>query len=569
MSPVPDFPELIDRLGPDAAQGLLDWAELNDQSVSLLLPSWLPPGKGHTGAVLTALEVAPPPRVAILKVLPEGPHRTEPGRHTRALRASPGQFAEDHLVEQAFAPFPLKGGGALMFQSVAGDTLRAAVPLGALRGPEFTWTCAHVVRGLLTEWNTPVHKPGRMAASAFLRTETDPEGAGLRSLEPWRRHAGLEGSADAWFEAAGRRLPNPYLMVTGHPELPDPEMSVLTGLTHGDLHTDNIIVPLRRDVPLEEAYRLIDLGGFRPDGALTCDIAMLLLSALAPFVTGPLPRQQEEALIDYVVAPREEHVDRLPPDLVRRVDCVRDTAEEVMGQWREPWTDQLLLSVVACALTFTTFSGLGARARDWYLLLAAHAGGAVLRSRTGGAASVSRPAADPAHEPPAPQQPLPPDPGAVHRAPGPGAGRRPSDPGAADRLPDPGPTHRLPAPGAPHATQVAVVRQGVGSAGDKDRRRALVEALEAVPAVADKDSREAVLRRLPRNLATSIPRSNILRVELLGLVDTCLAFPGGLCDLWEAIATVDTGTREREELLGVLRRMPDFRTTTDEGTCAG
>ncbi|MFB6956723.1 hypothetical protein ACFCYB_06705 [Streptomyces sp. NPDC056309] len=560
MSPVPDLPELIDRLGPDATQALLDWAELNDQSVALLLPSWLPPGKGHTGAVLAALEVAPPPRVAILKVLPEGPHRREPGRHSMALRASPGRFTQDHLVEQAFAPFPLKGGGALMFQSVAGDTLRAAVPLGALAGPEFTRTCAHVVRGLLIEWNTPVHKPGRMASSTFLRTETDPEGGGLRSLEPWRRRAGLEGSIDAWFEAAGRRLPNPYLMVTGHPELPDPEISVLTGLTHGDLHTDNIIVPLRRGVPLEEAYRLIDLGGFRSDGALTCDIAMLLLSALAPFVTGPLPRQQEEALIGYVVAPREEHVDRLPPDLVRRVDCVRDTAEEVMGKWREPWTDQLLLSVVACALTFTTFSGLGARARDWYLLLAAHAGGAVLRSRTGGPATVSRPAAAPAHEPPAPEQPLPPDPGAGHR---------PSDPSAADRLPDVGPTHRLPAPVAPHATPVAMPPQGVGSAGDKDRRRALVEALEAVAAVADKDSREAVLRRLPRNLAASIPRSNILRVELLGLVDTCLAFPGGLGDLWDAIATVDTGTREREVLLGVLRRMPDFRATTDEGTYAG
>ncbi|MGX1546218.1 effector-associated domain 2-containing protein [Streptomyces adustus] len=542
MSPAPDLPELIDRLGPDGAQGLLDWAELNDQSVSLLRPSWLPPGKGHTGAVLAALEVAPPPMVAVLKVLPEGRHRTEPARHTRALRAAPGQFAKDHLVEQPFAPFPLEGGGALMFQSVAGDTLRAAVPLGALRGPEFTRTCAHVARGLLTEWNTSTGRPVRTLASAFLRAETDPAGGGLHSFEPHRRHADPEWAADAWFEAAGRRLPNPYLMVTGHPDLPDPEMSVLTGLTHGDLHTDNIIVPLRHGVPLEEAYRLIDLGGFRPDGALTCDIAMLLLSALTPFVTAPLPRQQEEALIGYVVAPRAEYVDLLPPDLTRRVDCVRDTAEEVMGKWREPWTDQLLLSVVACALTFTTFSGLGARARDWYLLLAAHAGAAVLHSRTEGPATVSRPAAPSAHEPPTPQPPIP---------------------------PDPGPADRLQAPGTPHATPSAIPRQSTGSTGDKDRRRALLEALEAVPAMADKDSREAVLRRLPRRLATSIPRSNILRVELLGLVDTCLAFPGGLGELWEAIATVDTGTREREELLDALRRMPDFRAATDEGTRAG
>ncbi|OLZ67508.1 hypothetical protein AV521_24425 [Streptomyces sp. IMTB 2501] len=529
MSPVHEPSALADRLGRDAAHALLDWAELNDQTVRLFQPSWLPPGKGHTGAVLAALEVAPPPRIAILKVLPEGPHRTEPARHSRALRTSPRSFAADHLVEQAFAPYPVASGGALMFQSVAGDGLRDALPLGALEGETFTRTCAHVVRGLLTEWNTAQVRPRRMPASVFVRGEADPEGGGAGSLESWRREAGLAGFTRPWFEAGGRRLPNPYLLLSGgHPDLPDPEVPVVTGLTHGDLHVDNVIVPVRRGAPLEPAYRLIDLGGFRADGALTCDIVMLLLSALAPFVAGALPARQEQALLDHVVAPRQEHAERLPAELVRRVDCVRDTAADVMAGWREPWTDQFLLSVVAGALTYTTFSNLGARARTWYLMLAAHACGAVLEPRTGARPALARPV---------PWAPEPSQAGPV----------RPPDPGTAAR------------------PSVARARYGHPDEGATDRREALVEALEALPALIDKDSREAMLRRLPRKLATSIPRSSILRVEVLGLLDTCLAFPDGLRELREAIRQVDTGTGERDVVFGLLEAMPEFGPLTDNG----
>ncbi|GHE01181.1 effector-associated domain 2-containing protein [Streptomyces alanosinicus] len=519
MSTVPDQrSEAADRLGPEAAQALYEWAELNDRKVRLFRPSWLPPGKGYTGAVLAALEVAPPPRIVILKVLPEGPHRTEPARHSRALRESPRTFAQEHLVEQAFEPCPLRGGGALMFQAVAGDGLRDARPLGALEGEEFTRTCAHVVRGLLTEWNTARTLPRRMPASAYVRGEVDPEGGGLRSLEPWRRGAGLAGSSQPWFDAGDRLLPNPYLLLSGgHPELADPEVPVLTGLTHGDLHVDNVIVPVRRGAPQEAAYRLIDLGTFRTDGALTCDIAMLLLSALAPFVSGALPARQEQALRDHIVAPRPEHTDRLPAELVRRVDCVRDTADGLMAGWREPWADQFLLSLVAGALRYTTFTGLGDRARGWYLLLAAQACAAVLEAHTGAPPAPHRPGPRP-HEPsPQPYEPSPPDPVSP---------------------PDPAPAAR--------------------PATCPDPREALVEALEALPAMNDKDAREALLRGLPRTLRTSIPRSSILRVEVLGLVDTCLTFPDGLRELREAIRTVDTGTRERGVVFGLLEAMPEF-----------
>ncbi|MGW7607373.1 effector-associated domain 2-containing protein [Streptomyces sp. NPDC054766] len=518
------------RLGSGVVRGLLDWAELNDLSVDLSLPSWSPPGRGYTGALLEALEVAPPARVVILKVLPAGPYRGEPGRHTRALRTSPPDFAEKHLVELPFAPYPLEGGGALMFQGVAGDGLRDMAPIRVLGGDDFALACIDVVRGLLTEWNTTSRRPRRMRASAFLQWELRAAWSGGASLEQARERAGLSGSDVPWFEAGGRRLPNPFLLVTGgHSEFDDPEVSVLTGLTHGDLHLDNVLVPRRRGVLLPQEYRLIDLCSFTSDGALTRDVAMLLLSALVPVLQEPLSARQELLLLDYVVRPQEAHLSDLPHGAAARVDCVRDTAAGLMGGWREPWADQLLLSLVAGALAFTTFTSLGPGVRQWYLRLAAHAGGELLESRAFPYAKQSSVAGGP----PAPSAAL-----------------------------------RGEEPAADESTAIRPIAAEVRRTGghlDSGQRRALVLALEAVPAMADPGSRAVVLRMLPPEVATSIPRSPITRVELLGVVETCLAFPEGLAELWEAISTVDAGTRSLEVLHGVLERMSVFRGVTENG----
>jgi hypothetical protein len=319
------------------------------------------------------------------------------------------------------------------------------------------------------------------------------------------------------------------LLVTGgHSEFDDPEVAVLRGLTHGDLHLDNVLVPRRRGVLLPQEYRLIDLCGFTSDGALTRDVAMLLLSALVPVLQEPLSAHQELLLLDYVVRPQEAHLSHLPRGAAARVDCVRDTAAGLMGGWREPWADQLLLSLVAGALAFTTFTSLGPGVRQWYLRLAAHAGGELLESRAFPDAKQSSVAGSP---------------------PPPSAALRREEPAADEST---------------AIRPIAAVRRAGGRL-DSEGRRALVLALEAVPVMADPGSRAAVLRMLPPEVATSIPRSPITRVELLGVVETCLAFPEGLAELWEAISTVDAGTRSLEALHGVLERMSAFRGVTENG----
>ncbi|MES4907295.1 MULTISPECIES: hypothetical protein [unclassified Streptomyces] len=91
-----------------------------------------------------------------------------------------------------------------------------------------------------------------------------------------------------------------------------------------------------------------------------------------------------------------------------------------------------------------------------------------------------------------------------------------------------------------------------------DQRKRLVLALEAVPVMSDPAARAQVLGLLPPEIHASLPRSPITRVDLVGVVETCLAFPGGLTLLWQAVETVDAGSYALGELAEILAEMPGF-----------
>lgn len=550
-----DRASLVTHLGREAAGALLDWAGLNNLSVTLHFPPWAPSGKGYTGALLQALQIAPPARVVVLKILPAGALRGEPRAHAQAYRASPPGFVRDHLAGQAFPPYPVSDGRVLMFQEAADDGLWHTEPLRVLRGEEFTSTCGEVVRGLLTEWNLPERErePQRMRASEFLRAELGDAWSSGGSVRASGGRLEFLDNIEPWIYSDGDWFPNPYLMVTGHhPELPDPEVSILTGLAHRDLHLENILIPRRRGILHSDAYRLIDLCTFSDQAALTRDVVTMLLSGLVPYVCEPLPAAQQHALLQYVVNPHQEHLARIPPEVAQRIDCIRDTAENVMRRWRDPWTDQFLLSVHAAALVFTSYTDLGDVGRKCFLRLAAYAGGWLLKSREESARSgepsrsnsfrvseflVPDIDARPADERPARQDPL--------------RGQRQARAGV---------TNNEATIGLDSDGTVAAI--GVSQPGVQpslDQRRRLVLALEAIPAMADPAMRGAVVGLLPAEIASSLPRSQITRIDLLGIVEICLAFPNGLTRLWEAVCLVDTGTEARDALDGVLAEMPGYR----------
>ncbi|MDX3753144.1 hypothetical protein [Streptomyces sp. AK08-02] len=349
------------------------------------------PGSSYTGAVLQVVHIAPPPRQLVLKVIPAGAPGREASAHAAALDAV-DTFSKAHLVGQPYPPADLPGGKTVMFQEVAGGSLRDVAPAGSLPRQEQNQVVEAVVRGLLAEWNEAALRhavPVRMTVSEFLHGELGDVWTGGGSLQAFGRDLRLFAPSPPWVYSDGMRLPNPYLLVKGgHPAFADPTVPVLRGLGHGDLHLDNILVPSLEKVVQPHKYLLIDLCTFSGEADLGRDVATLLLSALLPHVNHPqeLPPDQRHALLRFVVDPDADHRADIVPGAATRVAAVRDTARAAMAGWEDPWDLQFLLSLTAAALRFTTYTKISEAGRTWFARLAAHAGGEVLaRSREHGA----------------------------------------------------------------------------------------------------------------------------------------------------------------------------------------
>lgn len=391
--------ELSECLGDErSARALVEWAETMAVTVRPLRPKWAPSGKGYTGAVLAAVTITPGPGIVVVKLCPAD-QRVEHAAHTRARRASElrGDFARQHLTQQLYPPHPVGDGRLLTFQSPAGDDLRNVVTMAQLNDEDLRSTFRTVVTGLVADWNQGLEPKDTelVSVSEFLRMELDTSvaeggstrayGAGIENLRP----------DTAWIEVGDMVLPNPLTMTVGDAELPDPRIPVVHGLAHGDLHLHNALVPLRRGTLRPDAFRLIDLSTFAEDAPLTRDVATLMLSVLAERAPTGLIDEHELALLRHVVDPRDAYAARIVPELALLVDDLHSACADVAsGGWQALWSDQLLLSVLATALRFTTYEDLG-EARRWrFFRLAAHAGGELL-SRHGVLPPSSAPAVSP------------------------------------------------------------------------------------------------------------------------------------------------------------------------------
>ncbi|MFJ8937771.1 hypothetical protein ACIRL0_18965 [Streptomyces sp. NPDC102365] len=395
--PPEDVAFIRDACGSEVVDGLLcldgegyRWSELR-----LRRPLWTVPGSSYTGAVLMAVLVAPSPRQLVMKVVPAGTPGREASVHAEALDAVP-EFAKLHLVGRPYRPLDLPDGRTVMFQEVAGGSLADVVPAGSLGRDEQNQVIGTVVLGLLAEWNATALKraaPVQVTVSEFLRRELGDVWAAGGSLQAFGRDLDIFDPSPPWLYSDGMRLPNPYLLVNGgHPALTDPTVPVLRGLGHGDLHLDNILVPMSEKVVQPHAYRLIDLCTFSERADLGRDVATLLLSVLVPHVNHPneLPPDQRHALLRFVVDPDVSHRADIVPGAAAQVTAVRDTARQAMRDWGDPWDLQFLLSLAAAALRFTTYSGISEAGRTWFARLAAHACGEVL-VRTGEKDGTARP----------------------------------------------------------------------------------------------------------------------------------------------------------------------------------
>ena len=184
--------------------------------------------------------------------------------------------------------------------------------------------------------------------SAALGTRIEPDGP----IPTWVTESGLPESP--WLLIGDDVVPNPAIWAqTVLAE--DLKVMAVLGNAHGDLHLQNILLPMTPIQP--EEFRLIDLSGYGADAPLARDPMHLLLSTLLPVLDEFSAGQKGELLTILARLPYEERAPSLGLQgrylLARGVYDAGLSAMTGAGM-RDDWADQTALALSATALMFAT-----------------------------------------------------------------------------------------------------------------------------------------------------------------------------------------------------------------------
>ncbi|TYB68926.1 AAA family ATPase [Nonomuraea sp. PA05] len=387
---------IVEHLGESAAQALDAWAATGSYEITVNRPVWAK--SGYTESRLLALIVRTPPdsdqrtSKVIAKSCPPGPPSREPMQHQRAWNASPGAFRREHLVAlKPHSPAIGGAGGYVLLQEVAGGSFATLWQMAELESPgEIVAAFNAVTHGLIRKWNKKQPDPySHIDSGEYLRSELREKFGPQGKLRAWAQQNGLLRPDRRWImfadDSNARLLPNPLAMAAGDIVAQD-HVQHLRGLTHGDLHTGNVLLQrTRQGELLPQRFRLVDLTTFDSSAPLTRDPAMLLLSIVAKRI--PPDASAQEELFDQIIRGEGRH-DLFAP-LMR---VIRDAdAQLITDDFREDWINQLPLSLLATALLHCTFGNLDERTCWWFFRLAARCGAEYLHSTDSWPSSNPRP----------------------------------------------------------------------------------------------------------------------------------------------------------------------------------
>lgn len=270
--PVPEpslDPQLAGGLSPSVIEGLEKWQLSTGHHLSF--EAWLT--AGNTKAVVAAVVVtgAGPPQKVILKACPPDRQTArEPRLHAQALAESPPEFASRHLVEQPFDGIECADKWRVLFQSVAGDSLRQMRPLESmLHDDSLPEIVESIGSAILHKWN-PKITPARTTPPELLQAELGSKVERRGPLAKFVEDLGL--ADDLWIRFADTPasvLPNAVawsLDPLVWPNEIEPFWAVF-GRSHGDLHPGNLLIRVA-PTPRPDDFRIIDLSAFSSDGSL-------------------------------------------------------------------------------------------------------------------------------------------------------------------------------------------------------------------------------------------------------------------------------------------------------------
>ncbi|MFB4193332.1 P-loop NTPase [Streptomyces carpaticus] len=379
---------LRDGVDSVVVEALSKWQR--DKETSIAFDRWLT--QGMSGAKVASVVLSGPEFSGrlIMKVCPPGSRTAgEPSRHRKALEEGPKLFAETHLVGQPIEPVHVPGGAKVMFQEVAGGSLQAMRLLSAWHGRQLPELAGAVASSVLEDWNPrPSDMPRKLVADylrSHLGTLTAKGGLGA-TLAGQLTYNPDDGSTPLWITLpVGEVVPNvvAWLEKPEWPGLnPDHVMSIV-GRAHGDLHGDNILLPVGSKPP-EEAYRLIDLSAYEVDAPLSRDLAHLTLSLIIRDLVG-LTEVQRVALAAFLVDPElDSGIALQVAGLCNLANDIAQAGEKYAEglAMADDWRDLYTLSLIANALLFATREQTVApRERAWCYELACTALGRLFAQR--------------------------------------------------------------------------------------------------------------------------------------------------------------------------------------------
>lgn len=375
-------PRLQSELDDDLRAGLLAWQR--EHGAHVVFDRLL--DDGYTQARVFSVvvdEVEGSVRKCVLKAVPAGERGgQEPVAHATARASGPADFVDAHIVEQPYPQQASPEGGVLMFQAVAGGDMSKVRPLSTLwENSDLPTVARRIAQALLEEWD-PDPSVERMTSQDCVLAQLGRRGEPGGALDRWATALGeAAGESTLRFETKGPALPNPLTWLAD--TRADQEVLVHLGRAHGDLHLDNIFLPLGPP-PVPEDFTLIDLSEFSERAPLCRDVPHLLLATIGRHLDD-IPSGRRRGLVGRIIDAAVGAdlgpgtlSDRGHEDLVEQLLSAGDEwarRQDMLDSWRQ----EQLLGVIGTALIQTSVSIHRPEVRWWYFELAAAALGRFLR----------------------------------------------------------------------------------------------------------------------------------------------------------------------------------------------
>ncbi len=332
--------------------------------------------RGSTGArlakaVLANVRGQPDPRWCVIKYCPPVPanHQRESRQHSAALQDSPRKFRERHLTKIAFPAIPCPQGALVIGQSNA-----EGIPLGAVELDQLADACEVVWKKILVQWAGERYDSKQSTLAELLVCEL---GDSFRTggwLRGWAQQLDLLVPAFLELPDEEAPLPNPWRLFAEDSPATRAEIHYLVGRTHGDLHGDNVLVPVHDGTVHPADFRLIDLATYDAWAPLSRDLAALLVSLCWREIGACSPRSRERFLAYLERDHRDRRLDDgMPGDVRKVIDALREPALAfAVGKDWDPahWHQQLKVSLLAQAMLHSAYKSGTPDARRWCSRLA-------------------------------------------------------------------------------------------------------------------------------------------------------------------------------------------------------